>query len=146
MRYTYTSNIPWSQYATWYNNINDQKKNELDEELSEALQLGAKSYTEYKAMKEREEKRKTLEHLAKQNQIRFDKMKNQFSPEQIGKDRSLTKKGLLAGSIWENAYSAKDLIYIGLDINNKNYLENVKVYNKIEDLKLPKLKKTIKML
>ena len=50
MRYTYTSNIPWSQYATWYNNINDQKKNELDEELSEALQIGAKSYTEYKAM------------------------------------------------------------------------------------------------
>lgn len=93
-----------------------------------------------------EEKRKTLEHLAKQNQIRFDKMKNQFSPEQIGKDRSLTKKMLCMGSILKNAYSAKDLIYIGLDINNKNYLENVKVYNKIEDLKLPKLKKTIKSL
>ena len=68
MRYTYTSNIPWSQYATWYNNINDQKKNELDEELSEALQLGAKSYTEYKAMKEREETRKTLhDYLDAQN-------------------------------------------------------------------------------
>ena len=68
MRYTYTSNIPWSQYATWYNNINDQKKNELDEDLSEALQLGAKSYTEYKAMKEREEKRKSLQdYLDAQN-------------------------------------------------------------------------------
>ena len=68
MRYTYTSDIPWMQYATWYNNINDQKKNELDEDLYEEIQHGAKNYTEYKAMKEREEKRKTLQdYLDAQN-------------------------------------------------------------------------------
>ena len=42
--------------------------------------------------------------------------------------------------------NAKKLTLIGIDDIDKDYLENVKVYNKIEDLKQPKLKKTIESL
>lgn len=67
-------------------------------------------------------------------------------PEVAGKNKELAKYLLWGGSKVYESPNAKKLTLIGIDDIDKDYLENVKVYNKIEDLKLPKLKKTIKSL
>lgn len=65
MRYTYSNNIPWQQYASWYNDINDNEKQELNDALSQAAKLGLTSYTQYKAEQQKMDEQDELEKLYK---------------------------------------------------------------------------------
>lgn len=67
-------------------------------------------------------------------------------PEVAGRNKQLAKYLLLGGSKIYQSPNAEKLTLIGMNDIDKDYLKNVKVYNKIEDLKQPKLKKTIKSL
>lgn len=65
MRYTYNNTIPWQQYATWYNQINDNDSQELNDALTNAAKLGLTSYTQYKAEQQKDEEQDELESLYK---------------------------------------------------------------------------------
>ena len=65
MRYTYSNNIPWQQYASWYRDINDNEKQELNDALSQAAKLGLTSYTQYKAEQQKMDEQDELEKLYK---------------------------------------------------------------------------------
>lgn len=66
MRYTQKYDIPWLDYATWYNSLNENKKKELDEDLTNAMKLGATSYTNYKAGQQKEAEKRQLLDLYRQ--------------------------------------------------------------------------------
>lgn len=65
MRYTYSNNIPWQQYASWYRDINDNEKQELNDALNQAAKLGLTSYTQYKAEQQKMDEQDELEKLYK---------------------------------------------------------------------------------
>lgn len=65
MRYTYSNNIPWQQYAAWYNQINDNDSKEFNDALTNAAKLGLTSYTQYKAEQQKEDEQDELESLYK---------------------------------------------------------------------------------
>lgn len=66
MRYTQKYDIPWLDYATWYNGLNENKKKELGEDLTNALKLGATAYTNYKAGQQKEAEKRRLLDLYRQ--------------------------------------------------------------------------------
>lgn len=66
MRYTQKYDIPWLDYATWYNALNENKKKELSEDLTNAMKLGATSYTNYKAEQQKEAAKQELLDLYRQ--------------------------------------------------------------------------------
>lgn len=66
MRYTQKYDIPWLDYATWYNTLNENKKKELNDDLTNALKIGATSYTNYKAGQQKEAAKQELFDLYKQ--------------------------------------------------------------------------------
>lgn len=66
MRYTQKYDIPWLNYATWYNTLNENKKKELEEDLTNAMKIGATSYTNYKAGQQKEADKQELLDLYKQ--------------------------------------------------------------------------------
>ena len=49
MRYTYSNNIPWSQYASWYNQINDKKAEDMVDAINTAALMAGEGYTKYKS-------------------------------------------------------------------------------------------------
>lgn len=66
MRYTQKYDIPWLNYATWYNTLNESKKKELNDDLTNAMKIGATSYTNYKAGQQKEAAKQELLDLYKQ--------------------------------------------------------------------------------
>lgn len=66
MRYTQKYDIPWLNYATWYNTLNENKKKELNDDLTNALKIGATSFTNYKAGQQKEAAKQELLDLYKQ--------------------------------------------------------------------------------
>ena len=49
MRYTYSNNIPWSQYASWYNQINEKKAEDMVDAINTAALMAGEGYTKYKS-------------------------------------------------------------------------------------------------
>lgn len=49
MRYTYSNNIPWSQYASWYNQINEKKAEDMVDAINNAALMAGEGYTKYKS-------------------------------------------------------------------------------------------------
>lgn len=49
MRYTYSNNIPWSQYASWYNQINEKKDEDMVDAINTAALMAGEGYTKYKS-------------------------------------------------------------------------------------------------
>lgn len=49
MRYTYSNNIPWSQYASWYNQINEKNAEDMVDAINTAALMAGEGYTKYKS-------------------------------------------------------------------------------------------------
>lgn len=62
MRYTYSNNIPWSQYASWYNQINEKKAEDMVDAINTAALMAGEGYTKYKSrMNELQKNKKAVE-------------------------------------------------------------------------------------
>lgn len=124
------------------------KRQQLNEMYSEAIiktkQVASEGMVEYSRIREKEGNSKETALKAASKELK--NMEITCPPEVAGKNKPLAKNLIWVGRVAHHAPSAKNLLFIGTGDIHSWYLYDVTVYDKIEDLKNPKVKKTIKSL